>query len=131
MSHLAARRHLPYAFRRAGPENRDAPPRPGHPIRTAARVSDYPDWFYYPSRSRAPAWVPPFIEAVAAVRCPTLVILGEHDATIPTHLGREIVEAIPDGLARLELVPHAAHEVIVDSPAESYRLVRQLLADLA
>lgn len=70
-------------------------------------------------------------DRLGAVRCPTLVILGEHDSTIPTHLGREIVEAIPDGLARMELIPEAAHEVVVDNPAESYRLVRDFLADLA
>lgn len=70
-------------------------------------------------------------DRLGAVRCPTLVILGEADLTIPTHLGREIVEAIPDGLARMELIPEAAHEVIVDNPAESYRLVRDFLADLA
>lgn len=68
---------------------------------------------------------------LGAVRCPTLVILGEADATIPTQLGREIVESIPDGLARLELVHEAAHEVMVDKPAESYRLVREFLAGLA
>jgi pimeloyl-ACP methyl ester carboxylesterase len=68
-------------------------------------------------------------ERLGAIRCPTLVILGEHDSTIPVHLGREIVEAIPGGLARLELVPEAAHEVMVDNPAESYRLVRGFLAD--
>jgi pimeloyl-ACP methyl ester carboxylesterase len=65
------------------------------------------------------------------VRCPTLVILGEADLTIPANLGREIVEAIPDGLARLEVVPEAAHEVIVDQPAECYRLLREFLVDLA
>lgn len=69
-------------------------------------------------------------DRLGAVRCPTLVILGEADLTIPIYLGREIVEAIPDGLARLELIPEAAHEVIVDKPAETYRLVREFLADL-
>jgi proline-specific peptidase len=70
-------------------------------------------------------------DRLAAVCCPTLVILGEHDPLVPIHLGREIVEAIPDGLARMELVPDAAHEVIVDNPGESYRLVGEFLADLA
>lgn len=70
-------------------------------------------------------------DRLGAVRCPTLVLLGEQDSTVPAHLGREIVEAIPKGLARLELVPEAAHEVIVDNPAESYRLVREFLAGLA
>src|SRR6266511_4332560 len=68
---------------------------------------------------------------LGGVRCPTLVILGEADLTIPTHLGREIVEALPEGLARLEVVPEAAHAVMVDKPAESYRLVREFLATLA
>ena len=63
-------------------------------------------------------------DQLGAVRCPTLVLLGELDSTVPSQLGLEIVEAIPDGLARLELVPEAAHEVMVDNPAESYRLVR-------
>ncbi len=70
-------------------------------------------------------------DRLGAVRCPALVLLGEQDSTVPAHLAREIVEAIPKGLARLELVPEAAHEVIVDNPAESYRLMREFLASLA
>jgi proline-specific peptidase len=70
-------------------------------------------------------------DRLGAVRCPTLVVLGEADLTVPTHLGREIVEAVPDGLARLELVPEAAHDVLIDQPAETYRLIREFLADLA
>lgn len=67
---------------------------------------------------------------LGAVRCPTLVILGEHDPLVPSHLGREIVEAIPHGLARLALVADASHAVLVDNPGESYRLVRAFLTDL-
>jgi hypothetical protein len=37
---------------------------------------------------------------------------------------------IPRGLARLELVPRAAHEVLVDKPAETYRLLRRFLGEL-
>ncbi len=70
-------------------------------------------------------------DRLGAVRCPTLVILGEADLTVPAHLGREIVKAIPDGLARLELVPEAAHEVMIDQPAETNRLIREFLANLA
>jgi pimeloyl-ACP methyl ester carboxylesterase len=39
-----------------------------------------------------------------AVRCPTLVLIGEHDPLNPPALGAEIVEAIPNGRARLEVV---------------------------
>jgi proline-specific peptidase len=65
------------------------------------------------------------------VRCPTLVILGEHDPLVPTRLGREIVRAIPDGLARLELIRDASHDVIVDNPTEIYRHIREFLTELA
>ena len=68
---------------------------------------------------------------LGAVRCPTLVILGQHDPLVPTRLGREIVRAIPDGLARLELIPDASHDVIVDNPTDSYRHIREFLAELA
>src|SRR5438093_1266845 len=50
-----------------------------------------------------------------AVRCPTLVLIGEHDPLNPPALGAEIVDAIPNGLARLELVPDAAHRVLTDN----------------
>jgi proline iminopeptidase len=70
-------------------------------------------------------------DQLGAVRCPTLVILGERDPLVPGHLGREIAEAIPHGLARLELLGDASHEVFIDNPAESYRLVREFLAELA
>jgi proline iminopeptidase len=68
---------------------------------------------------------------LGAVRCPTLVVLGEQDPLVPTRLGREIVDAISDGLARLELIPGAAHDVMVDNPADSYRVLRTFLAELA
>jgi proline-specific peptidase len=70
-------------------------------------------------------------ERLRAVRCPTLVVLGEHDPLVPSHLGREIVEAIPDGLARLELIREAAHEVFVDNPADCYHVIREFLTERA
>jgi pimeloyl-ACP methyl ester carboxylesterase len=68
---------------------------------------------------------------LGAVRCPTLVVLGEQDPLVPTRLGQEIVDAIPVGLARLELIRGAAHDVMLDNPADSYRVVREFLAELA
>jgi len=69
-------------------------------------------------------------EGLAGVSCPTLVILGEHDPLVPTHLGREVVEAIPEGLARLAVIPEASHDVLADNPGESYRLIREFLTAL-
>ena len=47
----------------------------------------------------------------------------------PPALGAEIVDAIPNGLARLELVPDAAHRVLTDNPEHVYRSIRSFLAD--
>ena len=70
-------------------------------------------------------------DRLGAVRCPTLVVAGERDPLVPAVAAREIVAAIPDGLARLEVIADASHDVLADNPAESYRLVRQFLAELA
>ncbi len=62
------------------------------------------------------------------VQCPTLVLIGEHDPLNPPALGREIVQAIPNGRARLEVVPGAAHRLIGDNPEHAYRCIREFLA---
>jgi pimeloyl-ACP methyl ester carboxylesterase len=69
-------------------------------------------------------------DRLGAVRCPTLVILGRRDPLVPNHHGEEIVEAIPDGLARLELIDDAAHDVFVDNPAATFTAMREFLAGL-
>jgi 3-oxoadipate enol-lactonase len=42
-----------------------------------------------------------------AVRCPSLVVAGEHDVLLPPALGREVAELIPG--AHFEIMPDAAH----------------------
>jgi len=68
--------------------------------------------------------------ALRNVRCPTLVIAGKHDPLIPVSLAQEIVAAIPDGLARLEVIPHAAHHVETDNPAATFDVIRDFVARL-
>jgi proline iminopeptidase len=68
---------------------------------------------------------------LARVRCPTLVIVGEYDPLVPAYQGREIIEALPDGLADLHVISDAAHDVFADNPEQTYSLIRQFLADLA
>jgi proline iminopeptidase len=65
-----------------------------------------------------------------AVRCPTLVLMGEHDPLTTLQLGREIADAIPAGLARLHVVPDAAHEVFSDNPNEVYGNIRDFIRSL-
>jgi pimeloyl-ACP methyl ester carboxylesterase len=68
---------------------------------------------------------------LAAVRCPTLVLVGEQDPLIPVHLAQEVVDAIPAGLARLSVIPDAAHELYVDQPDETHRHIRQFIESLS
>jgi pimeloyl-ACP methyl ester carboxylesterase len=69
--------------------------------------------------------------ALRNVRCPTLVLIGELDPLIPTRYADEIVEAIPHGLARVERIPDAAHDVFADNPERTYFLIGDFLRDLA
>jgi pimeloyl-ACP methyl ester carboxylesterase len=68
--------------------------------------------------------------ALRHVRCPTLVITGDHDPLIPLRLAQEIVTAIPDGLGRLNVIPHAAHNVETDNPAATFDVIRDFLTSL-
>jgi pimeloyl-ACP methyl ester carboxylesterase len=65
-----------------------------------------------------------------SVRCPTLVLIGEHDPLIPPQYANEIVDAIPNGLARLHLIPDASHDVLADNPREGYARIREFLGDV-
>jgi pimeloyl-ACP methyl ester carboxylesterase len=67
---------------------------------------------------------------LARVRCPTLVVVGEFDPLVPTYLGREIVDAIPDGLAELQVVADAAHDVFTDNAQRSYGYIRDFIVGL-
>jgi len=67
---------------------------------------------------------------LGAVRCQTLVLVGERDPLNPPALGSEIVDAVPHGRARLSVVPDAAHRVFADNPEHVYGCIRDFLADL-
>jgi pimeloyl-ACP methyl ester carboxylesterase len=68
--------------------------------------------------------------ALRNIRCPTLVVAGEHDPLIPLRLAQEIIAEIPRGLGRLEVIPGAAHHVETDNPAATFEVIRDFLASL-
>ncbi len=68
--------------------------------------------------------------ALGAVRCPTLVLVGELDPFNPPDLAAEIIAAIPDGDAQLRVVPDAAHRVFVDNPGFVHSSIRDFLTAL-
>jgi pimeloyl-ACP methyl ester carboxylesterase len=45
--------------------------------------------------------------------CPVLVLAGERDPVLPVELNREIVNALPEGRARLEVIPGVSHMQVV------------------
>lgn len=49
-----------------------------------------------------------------AVRCPTLVIAGEHDVLLPPALSREVAAAVPG--SRLHIMPNVAHFAPYQAP---------------
>lgn len=49
------------------------------------------------------------------VRCPVTVVVGEHDPLTTPALAAATVDAVP-GLARLRLIPDAAHDLPTDAP---------------
>jgi 3-oxoadipate enol-lactonase len=49
-----------------------------------------------------------------SVRCPSLIVTGEHDVLLPPALGQEVAELISD--ARFEIMPDAAHFAAYQRP---------------
>jgi pimeloyl-ACP methyl ester carboxylesterase len=53
--------------------------------------------------------------ALAAIKCPTLVLVGDGDELTPLHLSQEIVAAIPG--SRLAVIPDCGHLSTLEQPA--------------
>jgi 3-oxoadipate enol-lactonase len=69
-----------------------------------------------------------WLERLAAVRCPTLVLAGERDVGTTPEMGRAIAARIPG--ARFELIKDVAHLSAIEQPAAFERNVRSLLDGL-
>jgi pimeloyl-ACP methyl ester carboxylesterase len=63
---------------------------------------------------------------LAAIRCPTLVIAGRHDAIMPLELLEELAHGIPG--ARLEVLEDCGHMSPLERPDAVTRLLREWLA---
>lgn len=68
--------------------------------------------------------------ALGLISCPTLVLVGELDPLNPPALATEIIEAIPPGLSRLDIVPGAAHRVLGDNPGYTLGSIRGFISSL-
>ncbi|MDT0264208.1 alpha/beta fold hydrolase [Jatrophihabitans lederbergiae] len=65
---------------------------------------------------------------LAAVRCPVLVLVGEHDPMVPPSNAEQAVAAIPVGLATLHRGPNAGHQVLWDAPDVVEDLLRPFVS---
>jgi proline iminopeptidase len=66
---------------------------------------------------------------LARIACPTLVLAGAHDPITPIACAREIAEAVPAALVRLEVFDDAGHGVHRDQPDRAEAVLRAFLSE--
>jgi pimeloyl-ACP methyl ester carboxylesterase len=64
---------------------------------------------------------------LAAISCPTMVLVGEQDVATPPHLADEMVAEIPG--ARLVSIPHCGHLSAIERPEAVTRALLAWLSD--
>jgi proline iminopeptidase len=65
---------------------------------------------------------------LARVTCPTVITAGDYDPITPPACAEEIFEALPQGLAELEIVQGAGHGIHRDAPEKAEAICRRFLA---
>lgn len=68
------------------------------------------------------------LDQLARIDCPTLVCVGELDIVTPVAAAREIVDALPAGIAQLEVVDGAGHFPWKDAPDEYWGVLTEFVA---
>jgi 3-oxoadipate enol-lactonase len=71
---------------------------------------------------------PAFNDEIAAIRVPTLVLVGEEDVATPPVEARRIHESIPD--SKLLVLPGAGHSPTIETPEAVNRAMEEFLANL-
>jgi len=68
------------------------------------------------------------LDQLDRIDCPTLVCVGDLDPVTPVAAAREIVEALPAGIARLEVIEGAGHFPWKDVPDRYWPLITAFVA---
>jgi pimeloyl-ACP methyl ester carboxylesterase len=71
---------------------------------------------------------PSIVRELSAVRCPSLVIVGEEDASLPPPISREIADALPN--ASLVIIPKAGHLSALERPDEVTEEMLRFLGEM-
>jgi pimeloyl-ACP methyl ester carboxylesterase len=67
---------------------------------------------------------------LARIECPTLVCAGELDPIAPVAAAHEIVDAMPSGRARLEVIANAGHFAWRDAPGRYWPVVTDFVSQV-
>ena len=67
------------------------------------------------------------LDQLARIACPTLVCVGERDAVTPVDASREIADALPPGIGRLEVIEGAGHFPWLDAPEGYWTLIKDFV----
>lgn len=71
------------------------------------------------------------VDRLSTVDCPTLVCVGDRDPVTPVAAAREILDALPAGSARLEVLEGAGHFPWKDVPDRYWGLIADFVASTA
>jgi len=63
------------------------------------------------------------VDQLSRITCPTLVCVGDLDPITPIPASREIVDALPPGIGRLEVIEGAGHFPWLDLPDRYFSLI--------
>jgi 3-oxoadipate enol-lactonase len=69
-----------------------------------------------------------YLKSLNNVKKPTLIITGEEDAFIPVEHGMKINNLITH--SKIEIMPDASHNMLVEQPYRTYRLMKGFLDNL-
>jgi pimeloyl-ACP methyl ester carboxylesterase len=70
------------------------------------------------------------VDQLHRITCPTLVAVGELDPVTPVAAAREIADALPEGIAQLEVIPGAGHWAWMDAPDRFWPMITRFVASL-
>jgi pimeloyl-ACP methyl ester carboxylesterase len=71
------------------------------------------------------------VRVVGSIATRSIVVVGSHDRLTSPRLARRIHRSFAPGVARLEIIDGAGHQVMLERPAELDALVRAFADDLA